>query len=136
MGLVIDTSALVALERRGADLDGSLEVVGTEPVALPAATYAELLAGVYLADTPERAARRRGKVEALASRVPVVDFGAAIAVRWAEIFAALQRRGHAIPTNDLAVAATALHLGFGVLVGPAGAGHFRRVHGLRVVVLD
>jgi len=65
-----------------------------------------------------------------------VDFEAAIAVRWAEIFAALHRRGQAIPANDLAVAATALHLGFGVLVGPSGEDHFRRVDGLRVVVLD
>jgi len=65
-----------------------------------------------------------------------VDFEAAIAVRWAEIFAALQRRGQAISANDLAVAATALHLGFGVLVGPTGEDQFRRVDGLRVVVLD
>ncbi len=136
MGLVMDTSAWVALERRGADADRLPDVVGAEPVALPAATYAELLAGVYLAATPERAAGRRARVDALASRLPVVDFGAEIAVRWAEIFAALQRRGQSIPTHDLAVAATALHLGFGVLVGPSGERHFRRVDGLRVVVLD
>ena len=135
MGLVMDTSALVAVERGGATWDRLLEVVGAEPVALPAAAYAELLAGVYLADTPNRAARRRGQVEALASRVPVVDFDAAIAVRWAEMFATLRRRGRVIPTNDLAVAATAVHLGFGVLVGPAGEEHFRQVDGLRIVVL-
>ena len=32
-----------------------------------------------------------------------------------------------IPSNDLAVAATAQHLGFGVLVGPLDEHHFRRV---------
>ena len=36
---------------------------------------------------------------------------------------------------DLAVAAIALQLGFGVLVGPNGEAHFRRVEGLRVEVL-
>jgi predicted nucleic acid-binding protein len=39
-----------------------------------------------------------------------------------------------IPANDLAVAATALHLEYGVLVGPEDEAHFRRVDGLRVVV--
>jgi predicted nucleic acid-binding protein len=36
-----------------------------------------------------------------------------------------------IPSNDLAVAATALHLDFGVLVGPKDERHFRRVPQLR-----
>jgi predicted nucleic acid-binding protein len=131
----MDTSALVSLERRGDSWDGLLEVAGDEPVALPAAAYAELLAGVLLADTPERAARRRARVEALVSRVPVVDFDAGIAQRWAELFAALHRQGRLIPANDLAVAATALHLGFTVLVGSSAEEHFRRVDGLRVEVL-
>ena len=55
MGLLIDTSALVSLERAGGSLDRVMDVAGDEPVALPAATYAELLAGVLLADTPGRA---------------------------------------------------------------------------------
>lgn len=135
MGLVMDTSALVSLERRDASWERLLDAAGDEPVALAAAAYAELLSGVLLAHTPERAVRRRARVDALASRVPVVDFGGAIAERWSEIFAALHRQGRLIPANELAVAATALHLGFGVLVGPSGEEHFRRVDGLRVVVL-
>ena len=64
--------------------------------------------------------------EALASLI------ASDAERWAELFATLSRRGRLIPANDLAVAATALHLGFGVLVGPQDEAHFRSVPGLRV----
>lgn len=48
---------------------------------------------------------------------------------------ALERRGNRIPANDLAVAATATYLGFGVLVGPADEQHFHRVEGLHVVAL-
>jgi predicted nucleic acid-binding protein len=40
-----------------------------------------------------------------------------------------------VPANDLAVAATALSLGFGVLVGPAGEERFRMIPGLRVETL-
>lgn len=135
MGILIDTSALVALERDVGRWDSLEAELGDEPAALPAIVYAELLSGVRLADTPDRAATRQGKVDALAARLPVVEFGAEAARVWANLFAELHREGSPIPSNDLAVAATALHLDFGVLVGPRGEKHFRRVPELRVEVL-
>ena len=135
MGIVIDTSALVALERAGSAWALPQSLAGTD-AALPAIVLAELVSGVHLADTPVRAASRRAKVSALVSRVPVVEFGAVIAERWGELFAVLDRAGTPIPSNDLAVAATADSLGFDVLVGPAGEEHFRRVPELRVEVLE
>lgn len=143
MGVVVDTSALVAAERHG-EPDASahptawnrlLGRLAGEAAVLPAAVYAELLVGVQLADGPRRAAARRARIDALAVRVPVVDFGAAIAEEWARLFAILSRAGQLIPANDLAVAATATHLGFTVLVGPSDERHFRVVDGLRVEVL-
>ncbi|MDR7551170.1 MAG: PIN domain-containing protein [Armatimonadota bacterium] len=134
-GLVIDTSAVVAAERTTTRWDAVLAAGGDEPVALPAIVLAELLVGILLADTSERAATRRRKVDALVASAPVVEFGSAVAERWAELFAILSRTGRLIPGNDLAVAATALHLGFGVLVGPQDESHFRAVPGLRVVSL-
>jgi predicted nucleic acid-binding protein len=133
VGLVVDTSALVAAERGG----GGLQQPGPdEIVALPAIVLAELLVGVRMADTAERAAARQRKVEALLDRVAVVPFDCFVAERWADLFSLMRRNGTVIPSNDLCVAATALHLGFGVLVGPGDEGHFRRVPELRVEVLD
>ena len=106
-----------------------------ETVALPAIVLAELLVGVRLADTPEGATQRQRKIDTLTSRVSVVDFDRHVAAQWAELFSGLRAKGAAIPSNDLAVAATALHLGFGVLVGPSGEAHFRRIPGLKVEVL-
>lgn len=135
MGLVIDTSALAAIERASASWDDALASLGEEPAALPAIVCAELLVGVHLAEGTARAESRRARIRALLSRLPVVEFTVAIAEQWAELFATLSRRGHLIPANDLAVAATARHLGFGVVVGPRDEGHFRAVPGLRVEVL-
>lgn len=95
MGLVIDTSALVAVERSSASWETALSTFGDEPAVLPAIVCAELFVG-------------------------------------ARLVATLTRRGRLIPANDLAVAATALDLDFGVLVGPADEAHFRSVPGLRV----
>lgn len=106
-----------------------------ETVVLPAIVYAELLVGASLADTPRRAASRRARIAALTSTVPVVDFDTEVAERWADLFATLSREGRLIPANDIAVAATALHLGFGVVVGPRDEAHFRRVPRLRVETL-
>jgi predicted nucleic acid-binding protein len=75
------------------------------------------------------------KIEALTLRVPVVDFGPAIAEEWARLFVTLSRRGELIPASDLAVAATARHLGFSVLVGPSDEARFRRVPDLDVRTL-
>lgn len=132
MGLVIDTSALVAVERQGAEWETLLGSHAGEPVALPAIVYAELLVGAALADTSRRAARRRARIEALVAVTGLLEFGGAIAERWALLFGELSRQGRMIPANDLAVAASALHLGYGVLVGPADEAHFRSIAGLHV----
>ena len=135
MGLVIDTSALVSAERAETRWTEFLARLGSEPGLLPAIVYAELLVGVELAESPARAARRRAKIHALVAHVPVAEFTAEVAERWAQLYAVLSRRGALVPSNDLAVAATALHLGFGVLVGPRDETHFRAVPDLRVEVL-
>jgi predicted nucleic acid-binding protein len=64
-----------------------------------------------------------------------VEFGREVAERWAHLFAQLRRRGQLIPANDLAVAATALHLGFGVIVGGSDEERFHRFPKLRVHAL-
>ena len=126
-GIVIDTSALVSVERLSGSWQDALQSVADAPAVLPAIVYAELLAGVHLADSPARAARRRAKIDALLTQMPIVEFGMEIAERWADLFATLSRRGHLIPSNDLTVAATALHL--------KDEAHFQRVPGLQVVTL-
>lgn len=132
MGLVVDTSALIALERLDGDLEWHLGDLAAEPAVVPAIVYAELQVGVRLADTPAWAASRGDRIDALVSRLPVVEFDSAVAERWADLFADLTRQGRMIPANDLAVAATAVHLGFSVLLGPKGEVHYERVPGLTV----
>ncbi len=135
MGVVVDTSALVAFERVGGGWERLFDDVGDEAIALPAVVLAEILVGVQLA-RGRRADRKRASVDAFVQRVQLVSFGREIAERWAELFARLRRRGELIPANDLAVAATAVHLGFGVLVGDRGEGHFRRIPDLQVKLVS
>lgn len=135
MGVLVDTSAVVDLERTGRPLEGLLGELGRGQVGLPAIVLAELLVGVRLAKTPAVAAARRGRVEAVRARAPVVDFSVTAAERWADLRVELIHAGTPIPSNDLCVAATALVLGWGVLVGHRGEAHFRHVPGLDVHTL-
>jgi hypothetical protein len=52
VGLVIDTSALVAVERGRVSAKSLESQLADTPVVLPAVVLAELLVGVHLADTP------------------------------------------------------------------------------------
>jgi predicted nucleic acid-binding protein len=134
MGLIIDTSALVALER-SAGTDRPLALEADEEYALPAIVWAEALVGVRMAPDALRAARRLARLEAIRKTTGIEDFGPLTAEHYADIFAELSKAGTLIPQNDMAVAATARTLGFGVLVGTADEAHFRRIAKLEVRLL-
>lgn len=101
-------------------------------MVLPAVVWAEALIGVRLAKDASRASQRRARLEAVREIAGIENFGPLTAEHYADIFAELSASGQKIPQNDLAVAATARSLGFGVLVGPEDEAHFRKVPHLRV----
>jgi predicted nucleic acid-binding protein len=72
MGIILDSSILVAFERRRFDLERLLTAVS--PTAIAAVTAAELLIGVHRADTPERGQRRHQFVENTFARMRIVPF--------------------------------------------------------------
>ncbi len=134
MGLILDTSALIAWER--AENAGKTVSLGdNEELIMPAVVWAEALAGVRLADSAVRAARRMARLEALRRVMGIEPFTAETAEHHADIFAELTQSGTMIPQNDIAVAATARCLGCGVLIGPKDEAHFRRIAGLEIRVL-
>jgi len=134
VGLILDTSALVALER-SAGTTHPLSLDPGEIYALPAIVWAEAIVGVRLAADAGRAARRLARLEAIRRLTGIEDFTPTTAEHYSDIFAGLLRKGRPIPQNDIAVAATARELDFGVLTGPGDERHFREVDGLAVEVL-
>ncbi len=102
MGLIIDTSALVALERSvGSKCPLALEP--EEIYALPAVVWAEALIGVRLAADSSGAARRLARLAAIRKVTGIEDFTPLVAEHYADIFTELSRCGLLIPQNDIAV---------------------------------
>ena len=132
MGLLIDTSLFIALERAGVPLSALLDQVGSQPVAISAITASEILHGVHRADSALRRGRRERFVEAVLETVPVLPFTLEVARIHAQIWADLEMRGQTIGANDIVIAATALAHNLTVLTG--NIRHFERVAGLKVVV--
>jgi predicted nucleic acid-binding protein len=135
MGLILDTSAVITLERASA-AGWEMEIGENEEMVIPAIVWAEALTGVRRADSAMRAAKRMSFLEKIRRLAGVEPFTEGIAEHYADIFAELSAEGLIIPQNDISVAATARSLGFGVLVGPKDEAHFRKVKGLDVRLLE
>ena len=134
MGLILDTSALVAWERAQAAGE-QVDLSPDEVIVIPAIVWAEALIGVRLAATSRQAAQRRARLEALRSVTQIEPFTPQVAEHYADIYSELSAAGTLIPQNDIAVAATARAIGYGVLVGLRDERHYRQVRDLRVQVL-
>lgn len=83
--MILDSSILIAFERRRFDLERLLSDHGSPAIA--AVTAAELLIGVERADTPERRARREEFVQNLFARMLIIPFDLAQARLYAIHFA-------------------------------------------------
>ena len=125
MGILIDTSVLVALERGDHDLSLSLDA--DEEYHVSVVSAAELLHGVHRA-TGKRAQARSAYVEGLLAVLPVLSLDLTVARAYAQASAALAKAGNPVDTNDLWIGATAIAHGLEVL---ASDGDFDRIPGVR-----
>ena len=132
MGLLIDTSVFIQLERSGGSPTALLDSVGDQPVYLAAISASELLHGVHRANSAVRRNRRERFVEAILDLVPALPFDLEIAKVHSRLWADLASRGEMIGAHDLLIAATALFHQH--TVATSNAREFGRVEGLDLVV--
>jgi tRNA(fMet)-specific endonuclease VapC len=103
--VILDTSVLVAIERRRAQLDQLID--DDDDVSISAVTAAELWVGVELADARRRS-RRATFVEQVLSTIPVVDYDLETARVHAGLLVHARRSGRPRGAHDLLIAATAI----------------------------
>jgi predicted nucleic acid-binding protein len=135
MGLIRDSSVLVAAERQGKNARQILSTIyaktGETEIGVSVVTLMELAHGAARADTPERKAKRRQFIQELQTAVPIHPVTAALAVRAGEIDGENQARGVRLPLSDLLIGVTALELSHSVAT--ANVRHFQMIPGLAVV---
>ena len=130
MARLIDTSAIVSLERQKLPISALAKTLGDDPIGIASITASELLAGSYRASAERQRQQRLDFIEFILTAVPVLSFDLAAARTHARITHELTRGGRSIGTHDLLIAATALTLGYGVVTH--NVRHFDRIEGLSV----
>ena len=131
MGLILDTSVLIADERGKIDLLALLAVESQDTPLISTITAAELLLGIEQAISEAIKNRRRQSVEEAIARSVVVPFTLAHARTHAQIRQKLIAAGTIIGAHDLLIAATALALGH--KVATLNISEFSRVPDLAVL---
>lgn len=130
MGILIDSSVLIAAERGQLDLEPLLKDQGQENIAIAAITASELLHGLHRMKGAKRA-RSEALVERLLGLLPVIDFNLPAARVHATLGADLGVRGTPVGPHDLMIAATAVLLDYAVATRDLRS--FPRIRGLKVL---
>jgi tRNA(fMet)-specific endonuclease VapC len=133
VGTLIDSSVLIAAERRTLDLDAAMVEGADEPVGIAAITASELLHGVHRAATAAQRQRRETFVENLLAVLPVIPFDLVTARIHASLWASLAANGTSVGTHDLLIGATAIATGYRVVTHDRRG--FGRIPGLEVIIL-
>lgn len=131
MGLILDTSVLIADERGKFDMAGFLQAFPSPQMLITAITASELLHGVERAQDPARRARRQHEAEQVFASFLVQPFDLPRARIHARIWAELEMRGQRIGAHDLQIAAAALAGGHDLAT--LNVNEFQRVPGLNVI---
>ena len=137
MGLILDSSVLIAVERQGKNarqvLAALTEKLDETEIGISVITLVEMAHGAARADTLERKAKRQTFIDELVMALPVFPVTVPIALRAGQLDGENQARGLKVPLPDLLIGVTALELGYSVRM--ANLRHFRQVAKLRVIEL-
>ncbi len=131
MGIVLDTSILIAAERGRFDLEALVAANVEETIALAAISASEFLYGVERTREPSLRAQRGRYAEEVLASLAIIPFGLAEARIHASLWAGLAAKGSVIGAHDLQVAATALSIASSVAT--LNQKEFKRVPGLSLV---
>jgi tRNA(fMet)-specific endonuclease VapC len=135
MGLILDSSVVIAAERRGDTveqfIEGVVNATGDQDAALSAIGLTELIHGLYRAKTPAMRLRRESFLTELLADLTVYPYTKETAMLAGKLDGEQQSKGVVIPFGDLLIGATALSLDYSVLT--VNLRDFRRIPGLSVV---
>jgi len=115
MGVIFDTSVLIAIERSLHHIEKIINGREEEPFGISVITVSELLHGVHRADSEKRQLKREAYVEKVIELFPIYPFDLSAARIYARIWAQLAKKGVAIGSHDLMIASTCISLGFSVI---------------------
>ena len=135
MGLILDSSVVIAAERRGDNVTQMLKQIvaatGDQRTVLSSVGLTELVHGIYRAQTAQTRSRRDSFIRELLNDVEVYPYTKETALLAGKIGGEQQGQGVIIPFGDLLIGATALEVGYSILT--VNVRHFRLIPALTVI---
>jgi tRNA(fMet)-specific endonuclease VapC len=135
VGLILDSSFIIAGERRGRTALQILQDIratqGEIDVGISVVTIAELTHGAYRSKTDNDRLRRLSFIEELCRDVPIHPITLEIGKDIGRIEGQRAAQGISLSFEDLAIGVTALHHGFDVAT--LNIRHFQKIPGLKIV---
>ena len=137
LGVILDSSIVIEAERQNLIVAQFLrrivEKIGEREAALSSITVAELVHGIYRANTLERRERRRAFLDELKATIPVYAITDHTAELVGRISAESSAKGVNLPFDDLLIGTCALERGYAVAT--RNLRHFKWIPGLSLVHL-
>jgi predicted nucleic acid-binding protein len=134
VGLILDSSVVIAAERQGQTAYQMLEAIGEQAgdpeIAVSVVTVLELAHGIVRANSGTRRTARQRFLDDLLIGMPVHPVTTPVALRAGQIDGQLQAAGLRVALADLLIGTTALVLGHAVATG--NTRHFEMIPGLLV----
>jgi tRNA(fMet)-specific endonuclease VapC len=107
LGVILDSSVVIEAERQQLSvaqfLKQIVQKIGEREAALSSITVAELVHGIYRANTEQRRARRRAFLDDLKATVPVYPITDNTAELMGKISGESSAKGVTIPLDDLLI---------------------------------
>ena len=137
MGLILDSSVVIAAERQGETVPQLLRRIastaGDQRVALSAVGLTELVHAIYRAANPVQRQNLERFIGDLLADMEVVPYAKATALLAGKIDGEQRAQGVTIPYADLLIGVTALEHGYSVAT--VNLRHFQMIPGLQIVQL-
>ena len=115
MGVILDTSVLIDIERGTLNIENFIKGRENERFGISVITISELLHGVHRADSEKRRLKREAYVEKIIETFPIYHFDLSAARIYARVWANLAKKGVNVGAHNLMIASTAISLSFSVL---------------------
>jgi tRNA(fMet)-specific endonuclease VapC len=135
VGLILDSSVLIAYERCGENVrqmaNRIVALSGDGSLAISVISLTELAHGAARAATTQQRSRRLRFIQDLAIAMPMQPVSTSIALRAGEIDGETHAMGVRVPLADLLIGVTALELGY--TVATSNFRHFQQIPGLSVL---
>lgn len=130
MGLVIDSSVIIAIERGKLDFT---QFDLSQPTYISSITVSELLVGAARSNNEERRIRKVAFVEHIINTIAVIHFGIEEARIYAELLNNLYQENITLGAHDVIISACAIANGHSVLT--LNGRDFNKIKGLKVVTI-